>query len=133
MPKHSEGSRGGWRRGKVSRPDPEKYSVGPQNARLDGSNYRGAQGANLNDIHRMVKKAVNDGASEVWVSTLIRRTSREKGFRWISSGGYRDARGFLSEIEDAMRRRESVDRFAEEIHNTKYPVKGALVWSIFAD
>jgi hypothetical protein len=130
---HSEGSRGGWRRGRVSRPNPDKYSVGPQNVHLDGSNYRGAQGSNLNDIHRMVKKARDEGASTIWVSTMIRRTSLDRGFRWISSSGYRDANDFLNDIEGAMRRRTSVDKFAEQVHDTQYPVEGALVWSIFAD
>jgi len=133
MAKHSEGSRGGWRRGRVSRPDVEKYSVGPQNVNIDGSNYRGAMGANLNDVHRMVKKARDDGASTIWVSTLIKRTSIPRGFRWISSSGYRDAGQFLGEIEDAMKSRTSVNTFAEQIHDTQYPVEGAIVWSIFAD
>lgn len=133
MPTHSEGSLGGWRRGKVAHPDAEKYSVGPQSVALDGSNYRGARGANLNDLHRMVQKAISDGASVVWVSTLIRRTSKDKGFRWISSSGYRSARTFLEDIEISMRNRIPIDKFAEQVHNTRYPVKGAIVWSIFAD
>lgn len=134
MPKHSEGSRGGWRRGKVVRPEPEKYSVGPQNVRLDGSNYRGARGAGLNDIYRMTEKAIKDGASTIWVSTLISKDSEDvNSFRWISSSGYRDAQEFLGDIQSAAVSGTSPDEFAAQVHNMDYNVRNAIVWSISAD
>lgn len=131
MPRHGEGSRGGWRSGKVKRIKVDEYSVGPQNVNLDGSNYRGAMGASYGDLEKMVRQAKSDGASTIWCGTLIRRTSKDKGFRWVSSSG-RSVNEFLDSIGKARYFAEPVSKFAQRFHNLSYPVQGAVTWTIIA-
>src|SRR5258708_36446136 len=58
---HSRGAAGGWRHGKTQAIRDEhgvirEYSAGPQNVNLDGSNYRGGQGATFSDIHKALAR-----------------------------------------------------------------------------
>lgn len=134
----ARGSAGRWRRGRVMMPRVDEYSVGPQNINLDASNYRGAKGTSLNDLHRMGMRAKKDGAQMLVVYTLIRRTSqtpeagfRRPGFRWIATTGI-PIDEFLLQVENAMKRRESVDTFAYKLHDADYPIKDAVTWNIVA-
>lgn len=130
---HSRGAAGGWKHGRTSsvtgkHGTTEGYSVGPQNVALDGSNYRGAGGASWADITRVANRAEKAGKRVVTVATLIRRTSQNKGFRWFSSTMTIDE--FQANITLAQGKGMSVNDFASSLHDTDYPVQGALTWTL---
>ena len=132
MAKHSEGSRGGWRRGQVKFLKEENgnidaFSVGPQNVALDGSNYRSASGASYSDIIRATNRAIDKGASQVYVQTLIRSGSQPKVFRWISSPF--STSELLTQTRRAQALSLDIAEFATRLHDA-YPVSLALTWTI---
>lgn len=127
----SKGSSGNWRRGRVRRVRAEEYSVGPQNVKLDGSNYRGGRVTGYADLNRMLRKARDDGISRITVAGLVRRTSQTKGFRWISRSGY-DVGRMLDDIHDAsVERGVDMEEFTKEVFATDFPTDGgAITWTI---
>ena len=123
-------SSGGWRHGRVQRIKVDEYSVGPQNVDPSGSNYRGAGGAGYADIKRMLSQAKKDGAHRITVAALIRRTSKDKGFRWVSRSGY-DVDAMLEDLDDAsIERGVDIDEFAREVFMNDYPTSGAITWTV---
>lgn len=130
---HSRGAAGGWKHGRTStvtgkHGTVEAYSVGPQNVALDGSNYRGAGGATWADIVKVANKAEKEGKRTVTIATLIRATSQTKGFRWISHTRTIDE--LQANITLAQGKGMSVNDFASSLHDTDYPVQGALTWTL---
>src|SRR5258708_35313871 len=93
---HSRGAAGGWRHGKTQAIRDEhgvirEYSAGPQNVNLDGSNYRGGQGATFSDIHKALARAGAAGARRITGATRMRREPQTKGSLWGSRSGRVDA------------------------------------------
>lgn len=106
-----------------------EYQVGPANVKLDGSNYKGAQGASFVGI----RKAINAARTKkVQVAVLVRRESgniKKPKFRWLQTST-RSKQGLLNALTYAEQNHFTTADFAESLLAVDYPIRLALTWRI---
>lgn len=103
-----------------------EYQTGRGDVDLSGANYRGGAGASFVGIRKAARSAKTN---RIQIAIMIRRTSKDRGFRWVQSNT-RTVSEFMRNIDTIDAGGGTVDDLAKGLLALDYPVQGAITWRV---